>query len=115
MTVSETITAFDKILSEMYTHVRTRVTLVKKYHNIPMRKGLEAVAQQYCKQHELGQCSQEDKFRWRAPINDDQGYEDDSDDSDDSSNLSIWRDRPSRESKLRAREAQTPEYHLCQT
>ncbi|KAI4619989.1 hypothetical protein J4E83_005223 [Alternaria metachromatica] len=73
MTVSETITAFDKILSEMYTHVRTRVTLVKKYHNIPMRKGLEAVAQQYCKQHELGQCSQEDKFRWRAPINDDQG------------------------------------------
>jgi hypothetical protein len=115
MTVRETITAFESILNAMYAHVRNLVPLATKYHHLYLQTRLVSMAQQYCKQHEPGLCNHEEKFRWRAPDDENHADGEDSDDSVVSNDLNIWRDRASRESTLNMFELQTPEYHLCQT
>ncbi|KAI4638542.1 hypothetical protein J4E93_010097 [Alternaria ventricosa] len=65
----------------MYGHIRGLLPLATKYHHLPLKHALNDVAKQYCKQHEPDLCSDEERFRWRTPGYETEGYGDDSENS----------------------------------
>ncbi|RMZ73131.1 patatin phospholipase a2-related [Pyrenophora seminiperda CCB06] len=102
MTVRETIAAFKPILHAMYANPRNFITLAPKYDHSNLEAALISMAQQYCKQHDQGLCSQLDKFQWNW--------------ADIDTYTAQWGDEVSySEQEPDAPKHHGPEYHLCQT
>ncbi|KAF2488674.1 FabD/lysophospholipase-like protein, partial [Lophium mytilinum] len=66
MTVPETIGAFRRLVTAMFTNSRSAIPLATKYNHRPFENTLEEMVQFYCKQHRSGTCNRTEQFPWES-------------------------------------------------
>ncbi|KAF7672578.1 hypothetical protein GT037_009609 [Alternaria burnsii] len=119
MSVTQTIKAFESVLTAMYGSPAKLNPLATKYNHSGLEATLHWMVQQYCKQHDQESCNHEENFRWPLagiPIEgDDEGlvdpYESDGSGGPDPRLDDFIR----RQQERRRSERRGLEYHVCQT